>query len=343
MRECQRRERERERNKRDEPKPHSREISRCELLSKMLQPGTILAILNGSLVFGAISLYVLIFAMVLRSRRDLKDISLLLTCNTCLAALLTCLSVSIQISSNLFGGFLLVNMNFCFAWGLFYDIFECAIYHSYCLQAFYRLCRVVFYKKRSLLSYNLYLLLILVQWSWIFALLLPPVFVGWYARLPTETYCLVPYNYIVAEIYHILILYVIPLFCIGTTYLWITSFMRQTNRASTLVIAAVQRQRNQRDLTVIQRIIVLVSILVILRFPTIIFLVYGVLKGSLYPLTYGVVGVITSACLIFIGIITISITSPLRKQFNQFFDLRTNRVETAPRPGNRLRTTELQL
>ena len=181
----------------------------------MLRPGLILGVLNWSLVFVAIFLYALIFLMVYRSRRELKDISLLLTCNTCLAALLTCLTVSVMISSNLFWPFLLVDMKFCFAWGLFYDIFECSIYHSYCLQAFYRLCRVVFYKKRFLLSYNLYLILIVVQWSWILALLIPPVFVNWYARLPTENYCLVPYTYIVAEVYHILVLYLIPLVCIG--------------------------------------------------------------------------------------------------------------------------------
>jgi hypothetical protein len=306
----------------------------------MLRPGLILGILNWSLIFLATFVYLLIFLMVYRCRRELKDISLLLTCNTCLAGLLTCLTVSVMISSNLFAGFLLVDMKFCFAWGLFYDIFECSIYHSYCLQAFYRLCRVVFYTKRFLLSYNLYLILIVVQWSWILALLIPPVFVGWYARLPTENYCLVPYTYIVAEVYHIMVLYLVPLICIGVTYLWITNFMRQTNRASTLVIAAVQRQRNQRDLTVIKRIIMLVSILVTLRFPTIIFLIHAVITGGLYPLTYGVVGVITSACLIFIGIITIYITTQLRKQFNGFFFSRpTNQVRTAPLPPVQCTTT----
>lgn len=302
----------------------------------MLQPGLILAVLNGSLIFVAIFLYLLIFLMVYRSRRELKDISLLLTCNTCLAALLTCLTVAVMISSNLFTGFLLVDMKFCFGWGLFYDIFECSIYHSYCLQAFYRLCRVVFYKKKFLLSYNLYLILIFVQWSWIFVLLIPPVFVNWYARLPTENYCLVPYTYIVAEVYHILVLYLVPLLCIGVTYFSITSFMRRTNRASTLVIAAVQRQRNQRDLTVIKRIIMLVSILVTLRFPTIIFLIHGLISGGLYPLTYGVVGVITSVCLIFIGLITIYITTQLRKQWNDFFfffqgnNNNNNRIQAGP-------------
>ena len=298
----------------------------------MLRTGLILAVLNWCLVFVAIFLYLFIFVMVYRTRRELKDISVLLTCNTCFAALLTCLTVSVMTSSNLFWPFLLVDMKFCFAWGLFYDIFECSIYHSYCLQAFYRLCRVVFYKKKFLLSYNLYLILISVQWSWILALLLPPVFVNWYARLPTENYCLVPYTYIVAEVYHILVLYLIPLLCIGGTYFWITTFMRQTNRTSTMIIAAIQRQRNQRDLTVIKRIIMLVSILVTLRFPTIIFLVYALIVGDLYPFTYGIVGVITSVCLIFIGIITIYITTQLKKQWKEFFfnGNNNNRIETGP-------------
>ena len=300
----------------------------------MVGPATILGIFNWCLVFIAIFIYAFIFYLMYRCSRETRDISLLLTLNTCAAALLTCLTVCVMISSNLVGPFLIQNMSFCFTWGLFYDVFECSIYHSYCLQAFYRLCRVVFYKQKYLVSTSIYIILIICQWSWILVLLIPPVFINWYARLPTENYCLIPYTYVGAEIYHILILYLIPLSCIGVTYLWITLYMRETTRASTVVLAAVQRQRNQRDLTVIKRIIMLVSILVVLRFPTIIFVVYGVISGSLFSLTYPIVGVITSGCLIFIGLITIYVTTQLRKQFVDLFIQRNNRVENGPLRSN---------
>ncbi|CAF1129604.1 unnamed protein product [Didymodactylos carnosus] len=231
--------------------------------------------------------------------------------------------------SNLSTGFLIYNVDFCCVWGLLYDIFECSIYHSYYLQSFYRLCRVVFYKRKSLLSYLLYVILIVGQWLLIFCLLLPPLFIKWYTQLPTEKYCLIPYTDVNAEIYHIIILYSIPLACISVSYLWITIFMR-SSRTSSIIMATQQRQRNLRDLTVIKRIIMLMSILISLRLPTIIFMVYGIIAGQLYGLTYGIVGLITSACLIFIGLITIYITPQIRNNISIFLIYRDNRVQPTP-------------
>ncbi|CAF0830326.1 unnamed protein product [Rotaria sp. Silwood1] len=302
----------------------------------MLSIATILGIINWCSVFICILIFLLIFAFIYKCRRELHDASLLLTCYTCLVTLLTCFTMIVMTSSNLFTGFLIYNMKFCFAWGLFYDIFECAIYYSYCLQAIYRLCRIVFYTKKFLASSSLYFILIICQWLLILAFLVPPVFVDWYARLPTEKYCLIPYTYVIAEVYHILILYLIPLICIGIIYIWITTFMRRTTRASTIIIAVIQRQRNQRDLTVIKRIIMLIGVLILLRFPTIIFMVYAIIVGRLYPLTYGIVGVITSTCLIFIGVATIYTTPPLRKLIHNHFLHYNNQVQAEPIPMNHI-------
>ena len=304
----------------------------------MLPTAKILAITNWCLVYIAILIYLVIFVCLFKLRRELRNIALLLTCHTCLSAFLVCLTVVMMVSSNLFSGFLLYNMKFCNAWGLFYDIFECGIYYSYCLQAIYRLCRIVFYKKRYLLSYSLYLILILVQWLIILTLLLPPVFVNWYTRLPTETFCLIPYTYIGPEVYHILLLYLILLICLATIYIWITRYMRGVSQAPALAIGAAQRVRNQRDLTVIKRILMLISILIVLRFPTIIFMTYGAIVGSLYEFTYGIVGLITSVCLIFIGIITIYITSQLRDQILHIIGHENNRVHTGAIPPNAMNT-----
>ncbi|CAF4678438.1 unnamed protein product [Rotaria sp. Silwood2] len=218
-----------------------------------------------------------------------------------------------MISSNLSTGFLTHNLRFCYIWGLLYDIFECSIYHSYYLQAFYRLCRVVFYKKKNLLSYSLYITLIVSQWLLIIILLLPPIFLNWYIQIPTEQFCLVPYTDVVAEVYHILILYVIPLLCIGISYLWITKFIRKSSHSRAITLATQQRQRNRRDLTIIKRIAILMLVLVVLRFPTVVFMIYAISIGHLYSLTFSIVGVITSACLISIGFMIIYITPQIQK------------------------------
>jgi hypothetical protein len=295
----------------------------------MVTTATALGIINWCLNFVALLIFLSILIIIIKHRRELRTISIMLTANTCLAALLTCITICIMITSNLSTGFLTYNFCFCVIWGLLYDIFECLIYHSYYLQAFYRLCRVVFYKKKVLLSYSLYIILVFGQWLITIIILLPPVFLNWYTKLPTEQYCLVPYTDLIAEVYHIVILYAIPLLSIAIAYLWIAKYIRTSSRTSTMVLGTQKRRQNQRDLTVTKRIIILVSLLIALRFPTIIFMIYAISVGHLYPLTFGIVGLITSSCLIFIGLITIYITPELRKNFFVCLENHHNQVETA--------------
>ena len=291
----------------------------------MATEGKIIGIINWCLIFITMAIYILIFSMIKYDRRQIKNTSVLLTLNTCLASFLTSFTTCIMTSSNLFGGYLMKNLTFCYTWGFLYDFFECAIYYSYCVQAFYRLCRVVFYKKRSLISYSIYTKLCIGQWLFTFLLLLPTLFL-YYIRLPTETYCLVPYTDIHGQIYLILALYLIPLVSIIAVYVWITTFIRESSRATTAIILAQQRQRNLRDLAIIKRIVIIISVLVVLRFPTIIFITYGLIVGELYLLTYAIVGLITSICLILIGLITIHTTPSIRKHIFTIFNIDENQV-----------------
>ncbi|CAF1316672.1 unnamed protein product [Rotaria sordida] len=272
--------------------------------------------------------------MAYKCRQELKDISFLLTCSTSLCALLVCATLCVMIGSNLFDGFLIRNMTFCYVMGLSYDIFECAMYYSYCIQGFYRLCRIVFYQKKYLVAQSLYIGLIIGQWILVFGLLLPPILMQWYIRLPTEQYCLIPYTNIAAEIYHIMFLYIIPIVCIGISYAWITIFMRQKSQTSLVAATINRRHRNERDVVIIKRIILLVFILVLLRFPTIGLMIYGVMAQDLYPLTYGIIGIFTSVCLGSIGISTIYVTPQLRKQFYNTFIHLNNRVHIDQTPMN---------
>src|SRR5689334_1482256 len=97
----------------------------------------IFGIINWCIVYIALITYILIFVIMLKCRREFRDVSVLLTCNTCVSAFLTCITSCVMTGSNLFSGFLTYDMIFCFGWGLFYDVFECSIYYSYCLQAIY--------------------------------------------------------------------------------------------------------------------------------------------------------------------------------------------------------------
>ncbi|CAF1443184.1 unnamed protein product [Didymodactylos carnosus] len=238
-------------------------------------------------------LFLFIFLIVYINRRQFQqDISILLTMNTCLASFLTCFAVIIMTLSNLFGSFLIVKMKFCYVWGLFYDIFECSIYHSYTLQAFFRLCRVIFYKKKHLLKYRLYIRLIGAQWMLSFLFLLPAILLKHYTQLPNQKYCLIAYTNVPIQIYVIFMIYTIPLISILTTYLCITFYIRRTSTATTIATITRRQQQNLRDLVVLRQIVLLITVLVILRFPTVIFIVDAAITHHLYKLTYEFVALI---------------------------------------------------
>jgi len=163
-------------------------------------------------------------------------------------------------------------------------------------------------------------------------LILPSIYLKWYILIEGENYCLVPYTYITGSVYLLTVLYSIPLFSIILVYILITKYIR-----STTMIRIRERARNLRDLTVIKRIILCVLMLVLLRFPAIIFIVFGVFRGSLFFLTYPIVLLVTAICLMFIGLITIKITHKFRKQFFKIFNQNNNQIHPTtnrPTPGN---------
>jgi len=286
---------------------------------------TILGITNYSLIFIAIGIYIFILIKIKRARQNRQDVPILLLCNTCIAVLVTLIVSFVMIISSLTNGFLTYNLSFCQIWGFLYDIFEGSIYYSYCLQAFYRLCRIVFYQKRFLINFSLYIKIIIVQWLFVFCLTLPALFL-YYVQLPTEQYCLVSHSDIHGSMYLIFTLYFIPLISIVLMYLWITSFMRQTSQAATAIIPAQQRQRNIRDLTIIRRLLVLILLLSILRFPTIIFIIHDLIIDELFSWAYTVVSLVTSICLIMVGFITTRNTPQLRSNRFDVIHVHPNQI-----------------
>ncbi|CAF0921568.1 unnamed protein product [Adineta steineri] len=301
----------------------------------MASIATILGITDWCFNFLGILIFLLIFIIIIiKCRRKLHDISLVLTLNSCIASIFTCLTICIMICSNLTTGFLTFDHKFCIFWGLLHDEFTCAIYYSYCLHGIYRLCRVVFYKNKVLVVYSLYIKLIFCQWLLTILILLPPVFLNWYTKISTENYCLVPYTNLVAETYHIIVIYLIPLICIAIIYIRITTFIRNSSHVSLFILEKRQRHRNMRDLTVLKRIIILMLILTSLRLPATVFMIYDTIIGHLYPYTFSIVGLITSICLIFVALLTIHITPQLRKNIFIFHNRRNNQinVQVIPQP-----------
>lgn len=120
------------------------------------------------------------------------------------------------------------------------------LYTSYCLQAFYRLRQVVFYKK----SYGckLFAYLCLFQWIFSFLIVLPMLLTQSFVYLPTEFFCPIPFNKPLSVIYIAVTVYGVFITIFATTYLWIYRYASQTT-----MITVKRRRIIERQITMLKR------------------------------------------------------------------------------------------
>jgi hypothetical protein len=122
------------------------------------------------------------------------------------------------------------------------------LYTSYCLQAYFRLRQVVFYKKRH--SYKSFVYLCLIQWVFSFLLVLPMLLTKSFVYIPTEFFCPIPFNKPLSVVYIAVSVYGVFLTIFASIYLWIYVYATRT-----ALIISQRRRINDRHLTMLKRIV----------------------------------------------------------------------------------------
>jgi hypothetical protein len=131
-----------------------------------------------------------------------------------------------------------------------------------------------------------YIILPPIQLILIFILVCPILI--WHAvvYLPEEYYCHMPLSNIRSMLWLLFTTYGIPLLLLSLIYFRITRFLRR--QANNQIVVGM-KQRQQRDLLVLQRIFILVGFLLILGIPIIVFMIMFYITGEEYPLVDRVV------------------------------------------------------
>ena len=199
--------------------------------------------------------------------------------------------------------------------------FVCAVYDSYALQAAYRLCRVVYYRRKSLHSFPMYSLLVPVQTFVSILSISPVLFHGDVIYLPSEYYCQTPFTNILAINYIAIRLLLMPILFIVIAYIYILRHIRRSNSSAAAVTDNSHRRskQNKRDLTVVKRLLIMLSSLVILGLPSVVFLIILMFTGYLIPVTYRIGWLTVSFTLLFLACMLIRLTIPLKKTVKQLF------------------------
>ncbi|CAF3057904.1 unnamed protein product [Rotaria sp. Silwood2] len=215
--------------------------------------------------------------------------------------------------------------------------FLCALYDSYILQATYRLCHVVFYRRKQLHSFPLYLILVPIESLFGVVSISPVLLRGDVIYLPSEYYCQTPFTNIPAIVYIAIRLFLLPIMFIALIYLCLLRYVRQSNLSSTTMNDNHNRRskQNKRDLIVIRRLLLMLSVLILLGLPSMIFLTIFMFTGHLICVTYRVGWLSVSFSLVFLAYMLIQLTDPLKKTLRRHFKRSFLRQNRHPPPSKR--------
>jgi hypothetical protein len=264
-----------------------------------------------------------VLLLIIIFHRQSRSVPLLLAGHTCSTLLISAFMLASMAAASLFGYMGMVleqhgNTKWCRWRGFFIHGFLCALYDSYILQAGYRLCRVVFYRRKNLHSFPLYSLLVPIESLFGVVSISPVLFRGDVIYLPTEFYCQTPFTNIPAVMYIAIRLFLLPILFITLVYICLLKHVRQSNTLTITMNDHHQRSKQDvRDLIVIKRLLLMLSVLILLGLPSIILLTIFMVTGYLVSVTYRIGWLSVSFSLVFLAYMLIQLTNPLRKSLRR--------------------------
>ncbi|CAF0952450.1 unnamed protein product [Adineta steineri] len=148
-------------------------------------------------------------------------------------------------------------------------------------QAFYRLIRIVYFQNRRFQSLKLYIVLpvieLIITTSIFLCVLLP---LNGVTYSPNDYFCCATFTNIPGMLSLSFVAYICPLCCILFIYIHITRFIHHQGNIPTLII----KQRQSRDLLIMRRILVIVSLLLLLGMPALILVTMFIITGEENPI-----------------------------------------------------------
>jgi hypothetical protein len=166
-------------------------------ISNIIIDCSIIALSSGSICI-SIGVFGFIIYHLTKTRNSPHRVALLLTANMYFAILLSCILLLKEYARVLPGHlYSLITLNdgiYCQIRVYFLWSSNCAMYYSNTLQSIYRLCRVVFYTKQSLQSFQLYQILIIIQWIICFLVMIPALLLGDFKYLVNDYLCQIDYT-----------------------------------------------------------------------------------------------------------------------------------------------------
>ena len=228
-------------------------------------------------------LFGFIIYYTIKSKTSVHRVALLLTANVYLSLLLSSILFLEEYICILLGHiYLLISLDngiFCEIRAYLLFVFMCAICYSNSLQAIYRLCRINFYTKKSLQSFQLYQILIIVQWIVCFLIMIPSLCLDDFKYSINDYSCQLDYTNYRSVLMNGTLSFAIPMGIIVACNAMTIKKMRKRNGNLIQRMTQLQRMIAQRDLVVLFRLFIVLGILMIIGIIPIITILIIIFSG----------------------------------------------------------------
>ncbi|CAF0873653.1 unnamed protein product [Adineta steineri] len=179
----------------------------------------------------------------------------------------------------------LYNQSFDSSWCIFSGylaiILIGMLYLNFLNQAFYRLIRIAYFQNKRLQSLKLYVMLPFIEIIILIPILLCVLIpLNGVTYLPNDYFCNISFPNIPGFFSAAVVVYIGPFCCILFIYMHITRFIHRQENIQTLII----KRRQARDLLIIRRILIIVSLLLILGIPGMTLIFMFIITGQEHPL-----------------------------------------------------------
>ncbi|CAF0981220.1 unnamed protein product [Rotaria sp. Silwood1] len=259
--------------------------------------------------------FVVLIRIFIHIRPSLSNILVLLTCNTYFTIILFCFTLLYACIRNLYGH---INSSISLAgqWCkirayLLYVCF-CAFYYSFVLQAIFRFFHIVYYKKKILQHFHIFIIAILIQWILSFLFIFPHILLNDFQYQSLNYNCWISFRNIRGILLATLTIYVCPISIIFTIYTCILRYVRRT-----FINRREQQKSYKRDAIILKRIVILLLFLVMFDISTLtVFAIYSI-TNYLIPFAYEIQVVSISIGLVVTPITLIFITPKIRYIFKR--------------------------
>ncbi|CAF2696754.1 unnamed protein product [Rotaria sp. Silwood2] len=279
-----------------------------------------LSIILSSIFIALISLSCLISFLILvrifiHIHPSISNISVLLSCNTYFTIILFCFTLLYAGIHNLYGHInspISLAGRWCEIRAYLPYVCFCAFYYSFVLQAIFRFFRVVYYKKKILQKFYVFIIAIFIQWILSFLFIFPHILLNDFQYQSLNYNCWISFRNIRGILLVTLSIYICPLSIIFIIYTYILRYVRRT------ITSQRERQKSyKRDTIILRRIVILLLFLVMFGVSTLSVLVIYSITNYLIPFAYEIQVVSISIGLVVTPITLIFITPKIRHIFER--------------------------